>query len=435
MCVIVFFVRKIVCNMAVNFYLDNRTNQSGDAPIRVSISIGGSRFITSTGFSINPSKWDNKKRKVKQGCSNSKGITYNTINARFNTIDNFFIEYENAVLKDNLKITQDDIKNVFRDNFGLSKNRSKSNTTKEKTFFDYFDDFVAESSITRQWTVGTQKRFAVTRNHIERFNPNPVFEDFNEEGLIQYVAYFLAKNDMRNSTVTKQLSFLKWFLRWTTKKGYNTNTDYINFNLKLRSSEKKVIFLTKDELLKVYEFPIPVEKNYLDRVRDVFCFCCFSSLRYSDAYNLKRSDITEMALHVTTIKTSDSLIIDQNKFTKAILAKYANIPFKGGKALPVITNQKMNVYLKELGELCGINQDQTIVYFQGSERIEEVYPKYELLSTHAGRRTFICNALWLGIRQEVVMKWTGHKDYKAMQPYIDVADSNKASEMSKFDNL
>ena len=99
--------------------------------------------------------------------------------------------------------------------------------------------------------------------------------------------------------------------------------------------------------------------------------------------------------------------------------KYKDIHFENYMALPVISNQKMNDYLKELGELAEINETCTGNLLQGNERIDEVTPKYALLSTHAGRRTFICNALALGIPAQVVMKWTGHSDYKAMKPYID----------------
>ena len=66
----------------------------------------------------------------------------------------------------------------------------------------------------------------------------------------------------------------------------------------------------------------------------------------------------------------------------------------------------------------GANEPQRIVYFIGNQRYEEVYPKYELLTSHCGRRTFIINALYLGINAEVIMKWTGHNDYKSMKPYI-----------------
>ena len=71
----------------------------------------------------------------------------------------------------------------------------------------------------------------------------------------------------------------------------------------------------------------------------------------------------------------------------------------------------MNDYLKELGELAEINDPVRETYYKGNERIDTVTPKYALLGTHAGRRTFICNALALGIPAQVVMKWTGHSDY------------------------
>ena len=109
------------------------------------------------------------------------------------------------------------------------------------------------------------------------------------------------------------------------------------------------------------------------------------------------------------------------------------VPFKDDKALPVISNQRMNDYLKELCELAGIDSPVHITYYRGQQRIDETRPKYELMGTHAARRTFICNAILLGIPANVIMKWTGHSDYKAMKPYIDVADETKVSAMSKFD--
>ena len=116
-------------------------------------------------------------------------------------------------------------------------------------------------------------------------------------------------------------------------------------------------------------------------------------------------------------------------------AVFRDIHFENNMALPVISNQKMNDYLKELGELAEINEPVRETYYKGNERIDEVTPKYALLSTHAGRRTFICNALALGIPAQVVMKWTGHSDYKAMKPYIDIADDIKANAMNKFNQL
>jgi site-specific recombinase, phage integrase family len=152
-------------------------------------------------------------------------------------------------------------------------------------------------------------------------------------------------------------------------------------------------------------------------------------------YNLKRSDVKDDCIEITTVKTADSLVIELNNHSRAILEKYKDIAFEGDKVLPVVSNQKMNLYLKELCQLAGIDEPIRETYYRGNERVDEVLPKYELVGTHVGRRTFICNALSLGIPAQVVMKWTGHNDYKAMKPYIDIADKIKSDAMSKFNNL
>lgn len=164
-------------------------------------------------------------------------------------------------------------------------------------------------------------------------------------------------------------------------------------------------------------------------MRDVFLLQCFTGLRHSDVYNLRRSDIKDNQIEITTIKTTDSLIIELNSHSRAILDKYKEYHFENDKALPVISNQKMNDYLKELGELAGIDEPVRETYYKGNQRIDEVFPKYSLLSSHAGRRTFVCNSLAMGIPAETVMKWTGHSDHRTMKPYIDVADKDRKEAM------
>lgn len=194
------------------------------------------------------------------------------------------------------------------------------------------------------------------------------------------------------------------FLDWAALKGYHQNIAYRQFSPKLRMTQSKVIFLTDEEQAAIREYQIPPTKQYLKRVRDVLVFCCYTGLRYSDVANLRRSDIKDDHIEVTTVKTADSLIIELNKHSRAILEKYADIPFKDNKALPVISNQKMNIYIKELGKLAGIDTPIRITQYRGNEHIDNVYPKYELLCTHTGRKTFICKALSLGIAPNVVMK-------------------------------
>lgn len=124
---------------------------------------------------------------------------------------------------------------------------------------------------------------------------------------------------------------------------------YDKFTPKMKSAPKKVIFLTQNEINKLRTCPIPPTKKYLERVRDVLLFCCFTGLRHSDVYNLKRSDVKNGHIEVITIKTTDSLIIELNDHSKAILEKYKDVPFPNDKALPVVSNQRMNEFLKRTG--------------------------------------------------------------------------------------
>ena len=95
----------------------------------------------------------------------------------------------------------------------------------------------------------------------------------------------------------------------------------------------------------------------------------------------------------------------------------------------------MNRDVKELCRLAGINEEIRITTYKGNVRTDEIHPKWELVGTHTGRRTFIVNALSLGIPPNIVMKWTGHSDYSSMKPYIDIVDDIKATSMTKFNGL
>ena len=407
-----------------------------NVPIRMRVNFASKRIEFTTGYRIDSAKWDADKQRVKNGCSNKLKQSASEINTSllgyYTEIQSIFKRFE----VEDVMPTPEQIKEAFN---ALRKPVSEEPKPKKEAlpcdFFQVFDDFVEDCGRQNDWTNSTYEKFAAVKNHLTNFRDGLTFEFFDERGLNDYVGYLRDVKEMRNTTIGKQLSFLKWFLRWAFKKGVHQNNAYDNYKPKLKSTQKKIIFLTWDELNRLREFKIPSNKQALERVRDVFLFQCFTGLRYSDVFNLRRSDIKGDHIEVTTVKTSDSLIIELNNHSKAILDKYKEVPFENDKVLPVITNQKMNDYLKELAELAGIDEPIRQTYYKGNERIDDVTPKYALLGTHAGRRTFICNALALGIPPQVVMKWTGHSDYKAMKPYIDIADDIKANAMSKFNQL
>lgn len=406
-----------------------------NVPIRMRVIFGGKRIDFATGYRIDAGKWDEAEHRVKHGCTNKLKQSSAEINAGLReqeaTMQNIFKEFE----VQSVMPSSEQIKSTFNSRLKLESAPAEEPVVPEVTFWDRFDEFTKETGKLNHWTRATEQKYATLKNHLTQFNDNLTFEFFTEEGLNDFVQFMLDDLDFRNTSVTKLLKFLKCFLRWADKKGYNENRAYTFFKPKLKNNDGKVIFLTIEELKQLRDYKIPEAKKYLDRVRDVFLFCCFSGLRYSDVFNLRRSDIRSDYMEITTIKTADSIIIELNEITSGILNKYKDVTLPDNKALPVISNQKYNDYLKDLCELAGLNEQIRITYYKGSVRHDEVYPKHALIASHCGRRTFVCNGLAQGIPAQVMMKWTGHSSYKSMKPYIDIADKIRAESMTKFNNL
>lgn len=434
--------------MATKFYLCPRADKAGEHPIRVSISIKGTRLVSTAGFNISKDKWNEENHSVKKGYSNEKGIPYNIINARLLKIKSHFAEYENLI---DHKPSIDELATELAKVKGSTRKKAKSSTDKPTPLM-YFDMFIREQSKVNQWADGTLVGWQSFRKHIQAQGENLTLEHFDESGINGIIDYFRRQCGMEELTLRKEYRYLKWWLTWCYKKGYTTENAIEDYRPKFRIIDKPVIFLTKEELMTLYHYSVPDDgtivsltdtngKMYkkiighadtLRKVKDCFCFCCFTSLRYSDMAKLKKSDRCGNILKVVTKKTNDAIEIDLNNYSAAILDKYADKEFADNLALPYVSNEVVNDYIKELGELCGFNTQITRVNVVGGRRVEISEPKWKLLTSHTGRKTFICYALGIGIPPQVVMKWTGHSDYATMKPYIDIAETAKADAMKMF---
>ena len=328
-------------------------------------------------------------------------------------------------------------------NLSPSKKEHKINTT--LTFWDVYHEYEAYASKLNDWAVKTRKKYETIRYNLKSFRDwrrkhglphfEVTFDYFDEDGFQSFVDYLREEKKYVNTTIRKDIVMLKVVIRWAYRKHYHDNDEFEAYKPALKSAPRKVVFFNKQELEKLEKLEIPATKLYLVRTRDVFLFQCYTGIRYSDLANLRRFDVHDKFIEITTIKTIDSLRIELNTHSKAILKKYEPFKFDDGMALPVVSNQKMNKYLHELCELAGFDEPIRVTYYRGNERFDEIKPKYKLIGTHTGRRSFICNALSMGISPQVVMKWTGHNDYKAMKPYIDVCDEIKEEAMKKFDDF
>lgn len=433
--------------------------------IQMHTTFNGLRLKVSTGCQLSSAAaWSAGEQLVNPGYAGPKGETAITIN---NALRNCREQMETSIKYFEANDINPTVKQLSEKYLGrmhgvtpkrpeTEPKPKKENKPKEKSFWEYFDIFCSECGEKNAWTLATHEKMDALKVDLQTFKKNLSFSSLTESTLTAFVVYLRdtkklhsprkKKGDrekydsddiigLKNSTIDKKLGYLRWFLNWAADKGYNTNLAYKTFRPTLKQTQKKVIYLTKEELHSIQALELTGNNAYLDAVRDVFLYCCFTGLRHSDVYNLQKNDIKGDHMVVTTIKTADTIFIELNSVTRSILEKYKDIEFEEGKALPVIQNQPMNRDLKILCRLAGINEEVKIITYKGNQRQEVTKQKWELIGTHTGRRTFIVNALSLGIPPNVVMKWTGHNDYKSMKPYIDIVDSIKAISMSKFDSL
>lgn len=419
----------------IKFLLHKRAaGQTTNLAIRMRVTLHGERPLDfPLRQNIDAADWNADTMRALPSCPVCDDIN-RTIDEWTSVCNEIFARYE---LIEKRVPTPGEIKDLFNDMVGRKTQLNDTLPSPDENFFKVFDMFTREMGKKNQWTDSTFQKFRTLRHHLKSFAPTLSFSSLTEEKLQELIAYYY-KKDFRNTTISKQLSFLRWFLRWAAQKGYYNGDLHETFKPKLKGisvDSKEIIYLSQDELKQLQDFYFQPMQEALERVRDVFLFQCFTGLRYSDVAKLKRSDVKKGIVHVVTKKTVDGLRIELNKHSQAILDKYKDCTFLGDKVLPVISNEKMNAHLKTLGQVVGLDEPTRIVYFKGNKRYEEVYPKWYLLTTHVARRTFVVTALQLGIPVEVIMRWTGHSNFEAMKPYAKIVDELKEKSMSKFDSL
>ncbi len=167
-------------------------------------------------------------------------------------------------------------------------------------------------------------------------------------------------------------------------------------------------------------------KGYLYNVRQLFLLSCLTGLRYSDysrikSEHLKKDHEGNPLIHIRQEKTGEFVDIpltsEANEITSQLLSK----------EIHPITNQKMNLYVKELCRQVGINEPFEVNKYKGKAKTTHTFPKFQLITTHTGRRTFATNLLLKGVPAEVVMQFTGHKDYRSFSKYVNIP---KVSQMA-----
>lgn len=299
------------------------------------------------------------------------------------------------------------------------------------TFESAFAEFIKGRSVTH--AENTIKKFRTTIKHLRNFSEEmktPLrFKSINTKFGDDFRQYLLNQG-LENNSLVKYIKGLKEFMNFCTyDRDYNSkqNVEYANFEAN-EVDKEQVYALEMDELMKLYNFEFKSKAQA--EVRDVFCFMCFTGLRFSDARKVRRHDILPMGIQFFTKKTRKPYIIPLNKYAWSILKKYENAP----NPLPIISNVKTNEHLHEIGKLVGLHRLVRVVSMKGPN-IEETYvPFHKVLTTHIGRKTFITNSLIMGMQERALQEIGAPKNPKDFRKYVNFVDRQKHKVMNDIWN-
>ncbi|EHO14679.1 site-specific integrase [Myroides odoratimimus] len=298
-------------------------------------------------------------------------------------------------------------------------------------FFDAFSEYIKVSTISKAKSTITKYNsvkaffidFATYSKYVMRFDTI----DFRfEEAFMEYC--FVERKTL-NNYYGKLVATLKAFMQWAFNRGYHNSLEFKK--IKRVDNEIEVVFLTMDELMKLYNHNF--ENRSMERARDMFCFLCFTGQRHSDIYSLRDCNIVEDYLNYTVVKTKTvHHQVYLISYAKEILEKYKDTPYS---PVPRITSQKLNERLKECCEEVGITDKIRLTRYIGANRIDTEVRKCDVITSHVGRKTFITNSIILGISERVIKSTTNHKDERSFRRYVHVGESFKQKELNKWESL
>lgn len=258
------------------------------------------------------------------------------------------------------------------------------------------------------------------------------FDMLNEAFLNDFTAFLFAQN-FADAYVHKVLSTFKMFLREAEKRGIYEDSSLLKTNLKVKKRGKDNIYLTEREIEILFNLELT---GKLANVRDLFLIGCFTGLRFSDFSNIKKENIqpiehgqkTVNCLVMTTKKTGHKVVLPiVNPMLLAILER------NNWEAPRSISNQKLNDYLKELGQVADFTGEIEVNEYKAGEKQKRIRQKWEMMTTHTARRSFATNAYKRGLPIADIMKFTGHTTVASFMKYIKVTTEETAVVLSEHE--
>ncbi len=368
----------------------------------------------STGQKIDPRFWNSEAHKARES---RQFPGYLEFNALLKRIEATAFDTYRKMLNDGVPPNPE----LIREALNTLLNRSEA---ANKSSLLVFARKLIETSVKRPNTI---KHYRQTLRLLEEYRDQlrkEILFDMVDLAFYEGFIRFLQGKGYGTNTIGGFIKNLKVFLNEALDRGLTRNVDFKNRRFKTLEEPSESIYLSEAEIKTLYELDLSGNPR-LDRVRDLFVIGCYTGLRFSDLIQLKDANLTgngQMA-RVMTEKTRELVIIPLHGYIKAILRKHGGVPPE------TISNQKMNDYLKELGELAGIDEPVTIHSTRGGERISETFQKWELITVHTARRSFATNDYLRDVPTISIMKITGHRTEKAFLKYIKISQEDNANKL------
>lgn len=409
---------------AVNFYLKSGGNPR-ERLLYFFFHYNGNRLKYSTGQKVPPKYWNEEKQQARE---TKEFPQHSELNA---LLRNLAQEAERLYLKglnSGRVLTTDELR------AGLDIFRGKAQNAPQRGLFAFFENFISERTASPKFKDGSVKVYRTLYRKLKDFAQTKRkrrldFRDITPEFWEQFRDYLYSLN-LAENTVHKQLRTLKTILSDAAEKGATGEVEVYTNTKRLGVAAEPVqkIYLSLAELEILFNMDLSGSPK-LARVRDLFLIGSFTGLRFSDFTQIRPEHFTTIdgveVLEIDTEKTGERVVIPVHPYVRAILKR------NDGQTPRGISNQKMNDYLKELGERAGFTEPFIITKKIGGEKVTQTFRKFELLSTHTARRSFATNAFKSNVPALAIMKITGHRTEAAFLRYIQITKEENALILAK----
>ncbi|WP_348800424.1 site-specific integrase [Flavobacterium adhaerens] len=391
--------------VSVLFYIKrSKTNNEGICPIYTRVTIQSKRFEFSTNKYVNPERWSGECTKVKGTNEEAR-----TINSHLDYLKNQVLEAEKRLFKKDIQITSENLKNEL-----FSLNETK------RMLVPIFQDHnnKIKELVGKEYAPGTLERYKTSLSHTIEFLQwkykvsDIEITKIDHAFVTDYEFWLRSVRNCANNTAVKYIKNFNKIIKICLANDWLDKNPFANYKSKVKEVER--VYLSENEIQNIIDKDL--ENERLSLVRDIFLFSCFTGLAYIDVKNLTKSHISigidgEKWIFTHRQKTESASKIPILPVTQIIIDKYEDHPqsVNQDKLLPILSNQKMNAYLKEIAGICKIEKELTF---------------------HIARHTFATTVtLTNGVPIESVSKMLGHKNLRTTQHYAKVLDKKVSEDM------